>query len=186
MDFPRKGFWDLRDQILRFQTKTEQVQSQQARPRLLFTNIRDWDRDQENVYFRDRDRDQENGRDRESRWSLLKRKIELKLEEKTSWGWAGPSSVQLNLNLLYLHSCKFDDISYFDENSSVWWKLIQLSPILFIFFLHFFLLNSGSEFLREGLSVCRSVYRKNSLPIILNVLLLLIIFQTKIFYSLSK
>ena len=67
MDFPRKGFWDLRDQILRFQTKTEQVQSQQARPRLLFTNIWVWDqdRDQENVYFQDRD--QENGQDQESR-----------------------------------------------------------------------------------------------------------------------
>ena len=47
--------------VLRFET--EQVQSQQARPRLLSTNIRD--RDEENVYFRDRD--QENGRDRESR-----------------------------------------------------------------------------------------------------------------------
>ena len=63
MDFPTKGFWDLRDQFFRFETETEQVQSQQARPRLLFTNIRD--RDQENVYSRDRD--QENGRDRESR-----------------------------------------------------------------------------------------------------------------------
>ena len=62
---------DLRDQFLRFETETEQVQSQQGRPRLLFTNIRDWD--QENVYFRDRDRDQENGRDRdrEFRWSLV-------------------------------------------------------------------------------------------------------------------
>ena len=68
---------DLRDQFLRLETKTEteKVQSQQARPRLLFTNIRDWDRDQENVYFQDWDRDwdQANGQDRdwdrESRWS---------------------------------------------------------------------------------------------------------------------
>ena len=58
------------------ETKTEEIQSQQARPRLLFTNIRDWDRDPENMYFRDwdRDRDQENGRDRDwdrdSCWSF--------------------------------------------------------------------------------------------------------------------
>ena len=32
-------------------TETEEIQSQQARPRLLFRNIRD--QDQENVYFRD-------------------------------------------------------------------------------------------------------------------------------------
>ena len=69
---------DLWEQFLRFETETEEIQSQQARPRLLFTNIQDWDRDQENVYFRDldRDRDQENGRDRDwnrdSCWSYCR------------------------------------------------------------------------------------------------------------------
>ena len=53
---------DLREQFLRFETETEEIQSQQARLRLLFTNIRDGA--QENVYFRDRD--QENGRKRNS------------------------------------------------------------------------------------------------------------------------
>ena len=51
--------WDWAGTVSTSETETEEIQSQQARPRLLFGNIRD--RDQKNVYFRDQDK--ENGRD---------------------------------------------------------------------------------------------------------------------------
>ena len=129
MDFPRKGFWDLRDQILRFQTKTEQVQSQQARPRLLFTNIRDWDRDQENVYFWDQDRHQENGRDRESRWSLWQ--CLYTVEVSFPW-WSTKLLVMISFLLAWSEATSMVyDMSYIKGGGTLnlFWLMSQISLV---------------------------------------------------------